>query len=66
MSLIAVWVIYAIVGTAAFTAAFAWAVRTRQFSDLDRARIIALKSAEPVDGAETRQRTPCRADRTHG
>jgi nitrogen fixation-related uncharacterized protein len=61
MTFLTVWIGYTIIGVTLFSAAFAWAVRTRQFSDLGRARYIALRSAEPVEPAETR--APSRIDR---
>jgi len=45
VSLLAVWVVYAIIGCFIFTAVLLWAVRSRQFTDLDRQRYIALKAA---------------------
>ena len=44
MTFLDVWIGYAIFGTAVFSAMFVWAVRNRQFSDLDRARRIALEA----------------------
>jgi nitrogen fixation-related uncharacterized protein len=47
MTFIEVWVAYAVAGVMAFSAVLFWAVRTRQFSDFDRARFIALDSSGP-------------------
>ena len=61
MTFMSVWLLYAIVGVALFAATFLWAVRTRQFSDLDRARYIALRAeAEDSDRGDPR---PSFADR---
>lgn len=57
-----VWIGYAIFGVTLFSLVFAWAVRTRQFSDLDRGRYIPLDSA----GAEPEVREnagDCRLDK---
>ena len=62
MSFVDVWIIYAIFGTTAFSIVFVWAVRSRQFTELDRQRYIALRAAEPVE-AEQAGRTPARLDR---
>jgi nitrogen fixation-related uncharacterized protein len=62
MSLLQVWVLYAIFGTSAFSALFVWAVRAGQFRDLDRGRYIALTSPEPIK-TEKPDRKPSRLDR---
>ena len=46
MTFLDIWITYAIFGSAAFSAVFVWAVRSRQFTELDRQRYIALNSAE--------------------
>ncbi|MCL5103462.1 MAG: cbb3-type cytochrome oxidase assembly protein CcoS [Armatimonadetes bacterium] len=63
MTFVEVWVGYAIVGTAAFSAAFIWAVRTRQFTDFDRARHIALDAASSIEPTEDAGSPPSRVDR---
>lgn len=62
MTLLTAWVIYAVIGIAAYSAAFVWAVRTRQFTELDRASRIALKDLEPCD-ADKLNRRPGLIDR---
>ena len=62
MSFIAIWVMWAICGVAALSAALVWAVRTRQFTELDRQRHIPLKAARIREG-ETPVHAPSRADR---
>lgn len=62
MSLLTAWVIYTIAGVAAFSVVFVWAVRSRQFTELDRQRYIALRVDEPSETARTR-RVPNRIDR---
>ncbi len=47
MSFIQTWVACAIAGVALFLTAFVWAVRTRQFSELDRARYAPLEKSGP-------------------
>jgi len=47
MTFMDVWIGYAIFGVTLFSLVFAWAVRTRQFSDLDRGRYIPLDPDEP-------------------
>jgi nitrogen fixation-related uncharacterized protein len=62
MTFIGVWIGYAIFGCSAFTIVFLWAVRTRQFTELDRQRYIALKAAEPLE-QQAINREPGRIDR---
>jgi cbb3-type cytochrome oxidase maturation protein len=50
-ALLAMWVIYAIVAIAGIVAVFVWAVRSRQFSDQDRARSLPLASGIPTSAA---------------
>jgi nitrogen fixation-related uncharacterized protein len=38
-----VWIAYAVVGVLVFSAAFVWAVRARQFTEMDRQRHIPLR-----------------------
>ena len=54
MTFLDVWIGYAIFGVTIFSAVFVWAVRARQFTDLDRARYIALKSEQPIESAGSR------------
>lgn len=49
MTLLAVWLCYAIIGFGVFCGVFIWAVRTGQFTDLDRQRYIALNSEKPLE-----------------
>jgi nitrogen fixation-related uncharacterized protein len=49
MGFLEVWVAYAIFGVTVFSAAFVWAVRAGQFSNLERGGHIPLDSAEPLD-----------------
>jgi nitrogen fixation-related uncharacterized protein len=49
MTFIDVWIGYAIFGVTLFSVVFAWAVRTRQFSDLDRGRYIPLDADHPSE-----------------
>ena len=62
MTFVDVWIIYAIFGSVAFCAVFVWAVRTGQFSDLDRARYLALNAAKPYETDEP-ERVPRSVDR---
>lgn len=61
MIFLKVWIGYTIFGVSVFSAAFVWAVRARQFTDLGRAHHIALRSAEPIERAD--DRVPSRLDR---
>lgn len=56
MTFLDVWLGYAVFGTIVFSIIFVWAVRARQFSDLDRGRYI------PLDGDRTTssEDEPCR------
>lgn len=63
MTFLEMWIGYAIVGTSAFSAVFLWAVRTHQFSDMDRPRRFAL-DAEALDEPDKNDsRLPSKADR---
>jgi cbb3-type cytochrome oxidase maturation protein len=62
MTFLKVWVIYAVFGISLFSAVFVWAVRNRQFSDLERGRHIALR-AEKIIETEDRDDAPGRVDR---
>lgn len=52
MSLLAVWIIYTTVGMIGFGAVFVWAIRTRQFTELDRQRYIALNAEALPDSGD--------------
>jgi len=62
VSILDIWTLYTVFGVAAFSAAFVWAVRARQFTDLDRARYIALKDQAPAE-KDASGRSPGRLDR---
>ena len=49
MSLLIMWVTFTVLSLAGVIAVFIWAVRSRQFSDQDRARYLALHSGIPQD-----------------
>lgn len=49
MTLVVAWTIYTVVGVSLFSAVFVWAVRTRQFTELDRQSRIALATPEPLE-----------------
>lgn len=59
MSFIETWVACAIAGVALFLTAFVWAVRTRQFSELDRAGYVPLDKSAP----DAPQKPAAHADR---
>lgn len=61
MTFLDVWVGYAIFGVTLFSLVFTWAVRARQFSNLDRGRFIPLEGEESV--AVDEGRCASRADR---
>jgi hypothetical protein len=62
MTFLRVWVGYAVFGVTAFSAFFVWAVRARQFSNLDRGRYIPLER----EGSESEDRQPAKVDRYTG
>lgn len=62
MTFLKVWIAYAIVGSTVFSLAFIWAVRARQFSDLDRGRYIPLHS-DASDESDQGEAKPARIDR---
>jgi nitrogen fixation-related uncharacterized protein len=43
------WIGYAIFGSVVLSAIFVWAVRTRQFTELNRQRYIALRAADALE-----------------
>jgi len=49
LTFIDVWIGYAIFGVTLFSVVFAWAVRTRQFSEMDRGRYIPLDEDQGSD-----------------
>lgn len=64
MTLLSAWIIWALCGVAIYSAAFVWAVRSRQFSDLEKPRYIALDSDRFIE--EDTGRVPGRIDRYTG
>ncbi len=62
MTMLTVWIIYAVIGVGISCAVFLWAVRARQFSDQDRARYLAL-NAEALPPELPTIRRPAGADR---
>ena len=63
MTFLDVWIGYSIFGVTLFSLVFVWAVRSRQFTDFDRARFIAINAAEQVENAEQYKRKPSLVDR---
>ncbi len=61
MTFLDVWIGYAAIGTTIFSVVFVWAVRTRQFTEMDRQRHIPLRSAE-IGGEQRASRTVPRVD----
>jgi len=57
MTLLAMWLTYTAFGVTFFSLVFLWAVRSRQFSDQERARYLALGDDAP---AETPAPSPAR------
>lgn len=55
------WIGYAIFGSVVLSAIFVWAVRTRQFTELNRQRYIALRAADPLESEKAAM--PGRFDR---
>ena len=55
-ALIIVWVTFAAIALAAIVAVLVWAIRSRQFSDQDRARRLPLDSGIP-DADESASKT---------
>ena len=55
MTFLDVWIGYSIFGVTLFSLVFVWAVRTRQFTNFDRARFIALNAAEQIENVEHRK-----------
>ena len=47
--LLVIWILFTAIGLAAMIAALVWAVRSRQFSDQERARHLPLESGIPPD-----------------
>jgi nitrogen fixation-related uncharacterized protein len=62
MSFLEIWVIYAIFGSSAFSILFFWAVRARQFSNLERGRHIPIESMEEA-GVRPSERPVGRIDK---
>ena len=67
-SLLLVWVTFTVVALAGVLAVFVWAVRSRQFSDQDRARYLPLVSGVPTDDDtdDDADRTECEPIRDKG
>ena len=63
MTFVDVWVAYAIFGAKLFSAMFVWAVRARQFSDMDRGRHIPLTAARKIVQTDDSGRRPAAVDR---
>lgn len=61
LSFVAVWALYKFFGVCAFCAAFIWAVRTRQFTQFDRQRRMALDVEDFIE--DPPDRLAPRADR---
>jgi cbb3-type cytochrome oxidase maturation protein len=60
VTFVEVWIGYSVIGVLVFSSVFLWAVRARQFSDLDRAGHIPLRSP---DDTERSGLIPSRLDR---
>ena len=62
MGVLAMWLLYSAFGVTIFSLIFVWAVRTRQFSDQERARHMAL--LEPGGSAEVvgQEQAPAQQD----
>ena len=63
MTFLEVWVGYALCGATLFSLVFLWAVRERQFSNLDSGRYIPLRAAEEREGEEQQDTRICSFDR---
>lgn len=55
------WIGYAIFGSVVLSAIFIWAVRARQFTELNRQRYIALRAADTIEAENAAK--PGRFDR---
>jgi cbb3-type cytochrome oxidase maturation protein len=55
MSLLIMWATFSILALGGVIAVFVWAIRSRQFSDQDRARYLALDKPEKEDKPLTRE-----------
>ena len=49
-ALLLIWVAFAVMALVGIAAVLVWAVRSRQFSDQDRARFLPLYAGKPLDG----------------
>jgi nitrogen fixation-related uncharacterized protein len=56
--LLKVWVGYAICGAIIYSAVFIWAVRNRQFTELDRQRYLALNAEKLPEDGDNLKETP--------
>lgn len=63
MTFVDVWLGYTVFGVAVFSLMFAWAVRARQFSDMDRGRHIPLAGERETERAGDVERRPGAVDR---
>jgi cbb3-type cytochrome oxidase maturation protein len=61
--LVKLWIIFALWGALVYSAVFLWAVRNRQFSELDRQRYIAIRAADPIESDDDISRKAGVADR---
>jgi cbb3-type cytochrome oxidase maturation protein len=50
VAILIIWITFTVVALAGVIAVFIWAVRSRQFSDQDRARYLPLMSGIPGEG----------------
>ena len=55
MDVLAIWILYGIVGFVVASLLFIWAVRNRQFEDQERARYLPLREPESEPGEESAQ-----------
>ena len=55
MAILTIWILYTIIGATVFSLLFLWAVRTRQFSDQERARYFPLHGLEEEPSPEQKQ-----------
>ncbi len=62
--LLAIWILFTAIGLTAMIAALVWAVRSRQFSDQERARSLALESGIPSEEEERAAAAHCGEPRT--
>ena len=63
MTFLDVWIGYTIFGISLFSAIFVWAVRARQFSDLERGRYIPLSDNDNSEQKSDTDRQPAKIDK---